>query len=136
MYSHLYVSTLFYIKNIEDCIEKKEGKIGGSKNIKGVFTFLQNGFLPMKYKLSINEKNPPKMPDNIMAVKDKLIKLMKQMYYTAEKMQALTKEDLKYKTKNPGFGYLNAQEWYQLAEMHFRHHIRQKNKLESFISKR
>ena len=136
LYNHLYISTLFYIKNIENCIDKKEGKIGGRKNLAGTITFLQNSFLPFKYKLSINEKHPPEIPENIMAIKDKLIKLMKLMYSAAEKIDTLSKEDLKYKTKNPGFGFLNASEWYRLAEMHFRHHIKQKDRLESFISKR
>jgi hypothetical protein len=136
LYAHLYQSTLYYLKNIDFCIEKKEGQTGGSKNFKGKLTYLQSGFLPVKYRLSINEKHPPEMPEDIMAMRDKLIKLMKLMYLTAEKIEGLSKEDLKYKTKNPGFGFLNANEWYQLAEMHFRHHAKQKNRLETFISKR
>ncbi len=136
LYNHLYVSTLFYLKNIDNCIEKKESKVGGRKNIAGTITFFQNSFMPFKYKLGVNEKYPPEMPKDIMAIKDKLIKLMKLMYFAGEKIEKLSKEDLKHKTKNPGFGFLNASEWYRLAEIHFRHHMRQKNKLETFISKR
>ena len=47
LYNHLYTSTLFYLKNIENCIEKKEGKIGGGKNFAGTITFLQNSFFEL-----------------------------------------------------------------------------------------
>ncbi|RAP28452.1 hypothetical protein C2W64_04886 [Brevibacillus laterosporus] len=32
-----------------------------------------------------------------------------------------------FKMMHPGFGALNAQEWYVLVEMHYRHHLLQKN---------
>lgn len=38
------------------------------------------------------------------------------------------------KTKHPGLHYFNAFEWLQFAEMHLRHHFRQKQRLDSFLS--
>ncbi|MBA4056385.1 MAG: hypothetical protein C0490_16845, partial [Marivirga sp.] len=37
------------------------------------------------------------------------------------------------KTKHPGLHYLTASEWYQFAEMHFRHHLRQKKRIEAHL---
>jgi hypothetical protein len=37
------------------------------------------------------------------------------------------------KTKHPGLSYLNADEWFQFAEMHLRHHLRQKRRIEEFL---
>jgi hypothetical protein len=37
------------------------------------------------------------------------------------------------KTKHPGLNYFNANEWFQFAEMHFRHHLRQKKRIEEFL---
>jgi hypothetical protein len=37
------------------------------------------------------------------------------------------------KVKHGGFGWLNAKEWYNLVGMHFRHHLRQKEELESYL---
>jgi hypothetical protein len=35
-----------------------------------------------------------------------------------------------YRVEHGGFGWLNAQEWFALVGMHFRHHLRQKYELE------
>lgn len=38
------------------------------------------------------------------------------------------------KTRHPGLQYFSANEWLQFAEMHFRHHLRQKKKIDSFLA--
>ncbi len=40
----------------------------------------------------------------------------------------------KGKTKHPGLNYFNAHEWFQFAEMHFRHHLRQKKRIDEFLT--
>lgn len=35
--------------------------------------------------------------------------------------------------EHPGFGYLNAKEWFQLMEMHYRHHRHQLVRLKDFL---
>lgn len=37
------------------------------------------------------------------------------------------------KAQHGGFGWLNAQEWYDLIEMHTRHHLRQQADLERYL---
>ncbi len=37
------------------------------------------------------------------------------------------------KSLHPGFRYLAADEWLQLAEMHLRHHFRQKTRIDDFL---
>jgi DinB superfamily len=37
------------------------------------------------------------------------------------------------KTKHPGLGYFNAHEWLQFADMHFRHHLKQKKRIDDFL---
>jgi len=37
------------------------------------------------------------------------------------------------KTKHPWLNYFNALEWFQFAEMHFRHHLRQKKRIDEFL---
>jgi hypothetical protein len=39
----------------------------------------------------------------------------------------------KGKTKHPGLNYFSANEWLQFAEMHFRHHVRQKERIDIFL---
>jgi hypothetical protein len=40
----------------------------------------------------------------------------------------------KEKTKHPGFHYLNAIEWLQFIEMHFRHHLKQKKRIDKYLN--
>jgi hypothetical protein len=37
------------------------------------------------------------------------------------------------KTRHPGLNYFNASEWLQFAEMHLRHHLRQKKRIDAFL---
>jgi len=45
----------------------------------------------------------------------------------------ISKSSFKGKTKHPGLHYFSATEWLQFAEMHFRHHLRQKKRIEDFL---
>jgi hypothetical protein len=38
------------------------------------------------------------------------------------------------KTKHPGLGYLDAKEWLQFSDMHFRHHLRQRDRILVFLA--
>lgn len=38
------------------------------------------------------------------------------------------------KTKHPGLDYFNATEWLQFTDMHFRHHLRQKKRIDEFLA--
>lgn len=37
------------------------------------------------------------------------------------------------KTRHPGLGYFSANDWLQFADMHFRHHLRQKRRIDDFL---
>lgn len=37
------------------------------------------------------------------------------------------------KSEHPGLGYLNCYEWIQYSEMHLRHHLKQKKRIEDFL---
>jgi hypothetical protein len=41
---------------------------------------------------------------------------------------ALASNNFKGKIKHPGFDYFSASEWLQFAEMHMRHHLKQKER--------
>lgn len=134
LYNHLIISGLhFHIKNSKACIEKINGEPKGSKSFKGIMLFLMGGFPSVKIKSSLNDKYPPEIPEKVSEVKDKLYKLLKEMELLNREIIQLSKEDLKYKVKHPVHGYLNAIEWYKQVEMHFRHHQKQKERIEDFL---
>lgn len=38
------------------------------------------------------------------------------------------------KSKHPGLNYFSADEWIQFADMHMRHHLRQKARIDEFLT--
>lgn len=134
LYNHLIISGLhFHIKNSRNCIEKINGENKGSKSFKGLIVFLFGGFPSVKIKSELNEKHPPAIPEKVSEIKDKLYKLLKEMELLNRDITQLSKADLKYKVKHPVHGFLNAIEWYKQVEMHFRHHQKQKERIEDFL---
>lgn len=45
----------------------------------------------------------------------------------------LLQNSFKGKTKHPGLNYFDAREWIQFADMHMRHHLRQKKRIDEYI---
>jgi hypothetical protein len=61
---------------------------------------------------------------------NKLVNLKDEISKAA---RLISESSFKGKTKHPGLNYFNASEWYQFAHMHFRHHLRQKKRIEDFL---
>jgi hypothetical protein len=123
VYLHLIHSTLdFHLKQIQTCLTNATNK-KNKKNFKGFLAYnLLNGFPPIKIKVPPSDFYTPKQPDNKEAIQDGLLKVKKEMATILVNFS----NDHSGKTVHPGFAYLNAKEWYQLVEMHWRHHLRQK----------
>ena len=73
----------------------------------------------------------PTQPDSPAKIKDDLYKFLKVMNRTAKEIDEA--KSLNYKTPHPSLGMLNALEWFQLIEIHYRHHLKLKKKLDPFI---
>jgi hypothetical protein len=66
--------------------------------------------------------------------KEQLISAFKQLKKEiAEVNNRLNETRFKGKTKHPGLNYFNGQQWFQFAEMHLRHHLRQKKRIDEFL---
>jgi len=131
VYTHLILANdKFFIKNAELCLNK-EGEIKkGGKNKWGRLLFFLGGFPPMKFKMPGSVTVEPRPPENIEYIRNKLTNAI-------SKVNELSSRIVEYnpaiKIKHPAFGYLNAKEWFRMNEMHFRHHLRQKKRLETFL---
>jgi len=71
-------------------------------------------------------------PHTKEAIIESLKELQKEIYSLEE---LLAKNAMKGKTKHPGLGFFNGREWVRFAEMHFRHHLRQKKRIDLFLKK-
>ncbi len=59
-----------------------------------------------------------------------LVRLKKEVEDTGALM---TRGGCNGKSRHPGLGYFSASEWFRFAGMHFRHHFRQRKRIEAFL---
>ncbi|MFT3936350.1 MAG: DinB family protein [Chitinophagaceae bacterium] len=124
---HLLGDTEFYIEQALICSHNNDNA-NESATAAGQ-TMLDNNSFP-------NEKlqNPANAFMPQPASKEQLIKDMLQLKAALTNASELASQtSCKGKTKHPGLGYFNAAEWIQFADMHFRHHLRQKKKIEDLL---
>jgi hypothetical protein len=132
VYSHLVNGTRRYqLQQIAQCLENGQNTSTGVKKLPGKIFFSLGYFPPMRVKVPPSETYTPKQPPNIESMKTGLEELIKIMRETERSLSGSSKIS---KTAHPAFGFLNAREWFQLIEMHFRHHLRQKKRIDRFLA--
>ncbi|MFN3849738.1 MAG: DinB family protein [Spirosomataceae bacterium] len=128
MYEHLVLtSNFFFMANVMRCLEQRKGQIGGEKNEWGEKQFKYGGFPPRKFKIPEVLQGP----EPVAKSRDEYKSLLRKVLEDARKLvEPIAQNNGEYKTLHPPFGFLNANEWFYMMEMHFRHHLRQKEELE------
>jgi len=126
IYDHLLIySQEVHLKAIQECLYQKDADAKQGKSFKGITQFLVGSYLPFKYKS--NPYKEPGQPLSTEKVKDDFYRFLKLVYKVAKEIDYKKPTS---KVKHPTLGYLTAEEWFQLMEMHFRHHLKQKKKLD------
>jgi DinB family protein len=128
LYMHLIQSTHFFIRQIKICTS-------GNDNIN------EEAFDAAKAMFRNNEfpdlllEGPPSNATTPQPVsKEYLVTELQHLKDEINKEGALiSASQYRGKTKHFGLGYFTANEWLQFAEMHFRHHLRQKKRLDDFL---
>lgn len=129
MYDHLIVVAHEYLDNVSVCSEAKEDPFL-EKTPAGKELFHNKGFPPIKIKLPDEMNAPPNNSDSQEDLLNRMEKLIQRVEYWESQVDEISPER---KAKHGGFGWLNAREWLDLVEMHSRHHLRQKEELESYL---
>ncbi|AFK01763.1 hypothetical protein Emtol_0610 [Emticicia oligotrophica DSM 17448] len=129
MYEHLTASSqFFFLANCIRCLEKRKGQEGGEKNQFGEKLFKYGGFPPVKLKIP----EPIRGPEPIAKPKADYKPILEKILSDSKALiETVSKDEGEYKALQVAMGWLNAQEWYFLHEMHYRHHLRQKTELEN-----
>ncbi len=130
LYNHLIDSALnFHLKEVDKCLSSMENSTR-KKNFKGfVICNILNGFPPVKITVPPSESYTPKQPESMEELREGLEKVAKAMEETLPRLS----QEKTGKTAHPAMAFLNAAEWYKLVEMHYRHHLRQKESLDRFL---
>ncbi|MFE8696081.1 DinB family protein [Cytobacillus sp. FJAT-53684] len=129
MYDHVILVAMEYLDNVEACAAlKEEQKLGKTES--GEHFYKIGGFPPIKIKLPDELNTPPSNSDNIEELSGRLDQVKQRLRQWESRVDAINPN---YKVKHGGLGWLNAREWFDLVDMHFRHHLRQKSELEHKI---
>jgi hypothetical protein len=131
MYQHLINSArFFHLKQVEKCLNSTENT-SGKLSFRGFLALhLLHAFPPIRVQVPPSEAYTPKQPESVEALRAGL----EQTLHDMRAMLPRLASDHGGKTAHPAFGMMRAQQWYQLVEMHYRHHLRQKKRLDAFIS--
>lgn len=127
VYGHLIGATqVFHLRHIETCLANPSEGASETKTEAGEATFAHHGFANMRIK------GPEFAPQQSLAqAQAGLTALMTTMKEVETRILAAPSSG---KTAHPRLGFLDAQEWYDLIEIHFRHHLHQKNRLDAWLT--
>ncbi len=128
LYMHLVGDTSFYIEQANGCLNSDEHLIEQASST------AQKMFLNNDFPDAIIEGAPSNAYIAQPESKEQLIKDLLNLKEEINRLSVLIPQTItKGKTKHPGLGYFSAEEWLQFAGMHFRHHLRQKKRIDAFL---
>jgi len=128
MYAHLIGDALFYIGQIKVCVTNND-HIEEQPSAAAQTMFSNNAFPDEMIEGSPDNAfiAQPESKEQLMA---DLVNLKSEMNKAA---LLISESPFIGKTKHPGLNYFSARQWLQFADMHFRHHLRQKKRIDAFL---
>lgn len=129
LYKHLISETQFYMSRIKVCVlsDRNSNK---DMTTEGKEMFRNNSFPDERLQGAPSNSRIPQ-PASKEGLIEEFMDLRREMNNAA----VLMKETVfNGKAKHPGLAYLSASEWLQFADMHMRHHLRQKKRIDDFLS--
>ncbi|MBG9794540.1 hypothetical protein ABD76_19230 [Paenibacillus dendritiformis] len=135
MYLHLAHSALhMQLRHAERCMESgAAGEGAGEKTEAGRAAFEQGSFPPVRIRVPAGAQYTPPQPESKEQLAAKLEEARRRMHEIGASLQGAATERLQRTAAHPAFGALNAAEWFAMPEMHYRHHLLQKERLDAFI---
>ena len=125
---HLLSDTNWFIEQIKICVANNDNTDKTMEPF-AQSLFNANSFPDKKLTNPANVNIPqPQSKETLLQLFIQLKKDMNDVSFQ------IVNSNWKGKTKHPGFNYFNANEWLQFAEMHLRHHLKQKIRIEKFLS--
>lgn len=130
MYVHLIQSAFMHLHNVEQCLADNESTLNPTKEKteQGKIVFKLEQFPAVRIKVPASPNYTPQPPESMEHLVEGLHSVVERMRNTES---VLLQVPVSNKILHPAFGALNAQEWFMLIEMHYRHHFLQLDRLKS-----
>jgi hypothetical protein len=127
MYVHvIYASLEMYYPAIRTCMHQPDSQ-AILKTDAGSEIFTRGAYPPVKVKTA----DIPANPDSKHPLRKGLQMILEQ---AVDLLPLIARSAPDAKVMHSRLGALNAKEWFQLAEMHMRHHLLQKKELEESLA--
>jgi hypothetical protein len=128
VYMHILEDTNFYADQVESCLTESDNQ-SAEKNDFATRLFLNNDFPDERIKgnAAASQMPEPASKSDLVKQMDQLKTRLTSLWLRVENSNSTGK------AKHPGMGYFNAREWLTFAEIHMRHHLRQKRRIEDAI---
>ncbi|OFW79710.1 MAG: hypothetical protein A2201_04025, partial [Alicyclobacillus sp. RIFOXYA1_FULL_53_8] len=133
MMAHLMNSARFMqLRNVEACRDASNPAVhvGGTKNDRGEAAFRAGSFPPIRIQVPPTPQYTPAQPKSKEEIRAGMEDVISRMRAVSSTLAEIPTENT---VEHPGFGHLNAKEWFQLLEMHYRHHRHQLARLKEFL---
>ena len=129
LYNHIIEETYWYNGQIQIALTDKENsKVATSESTR---ILMDRGSFENKLfngdPLTSNNIEQPKSVEDIKLDLEKLKTSTNELY------SKMNKTSTNGKSEHPGMGFMNCSEWLRYSEMHMRHHLKQKARIENFL---
>ena len=128
LYLHLIETTTFYLEQVAICISES-GNEKEEAAPEAVEMFLNNEFPDTEIVGPSSNDNTPQ-PSSKEELVEYFMNLRAQLEVIADNFSRATSQG---KTRHPGLKYFSAIEWLKFSEMHLRHHLRQKTRVDLYL---
>lgn len=129
MYNHIIDTGYRQLGAAKECAVQPADS-SRKKSLAGKIVFTFNTIPPVKAKAPKDLADLIAQPSSVEEVRERLFTFIEVMRISEAEVIDLPADQ---KVKHPYFGYLNAYEWYEHVESHFRHHLRQKKRIEGVV---
>ena len=129
LYEHLIEETNWYNGQIEMTLGNEKNSNKMTSDVAKVL-LKRGSFENKRFQGDPLISENVKQPTSIAKLKSDLEGLKQNTNEIWVKMNNASKYG---KSEHPGIGFLNCFEWIQYSEMHMRHHIKQKKRIENFL---
>lgn len=129
VYMHLIAATGFFFEQVKECMRSDEN--ADQEPAPAALQMFAAGDFPDRVIKGPPSNNATPQPATIDELRRELLVLKEEAAYLVPLIVSNTR---KGRTLHPGLMYFNAAQWMQFAAMHFRHHLRQVQRIERAIA--
>jgi hypothetical protein len=130
VYMHLLDDSRYYLEQIKICVSSNDHSNEEPSSF--AKDMLRNNEFPDDIIVGASSNELVPQPMSKEQLLSNLAALKKDIANAALLIQETSFQG---RTKHPGLQYFNAAEWYQFIGMHFRHHLRQRERINEFLER-